>query len=107
MTKEERRQISETILAQLGGKRFAMMTGANSFMHDDNGSLIFKLPAKQHGLAHFGVRIELNAMDTYDMHFLRMKRGASAVVETTTHEGIYNDQLQTIFTKETGLYTRF
>jgi len=102
LTKEERQQISGTILEQLGGSRFIAMTGAHSFMYDDNGSLIFKLPSNR---GHLAVRVELNAMDTYDMHFLRMARG-SYEVKTTTREGIYNDQLQTVFTTETGLATR-
>lgn len=49
------------------------------------------------------LRITLNASDTYTMEFLKMSKGE--VKTAAEHNGVYNDMLQDIFTRETGLYT--
>ena len=87
------------VLSQLGGNRFIAMTGANSFVKDDNKQLImFKLPRAKNRIKW--VVIRLNSMDTYDITF---KSSSGKVVKTVN--GVYNDQLQDIFTQHTGLYT--
>jgi len=97
MTKEEQKQIATTILSQLGGNKFKVMTGAKNFSYNDNGDLTFRFP-RQKGLMY--CRVSLNSMDLYDMEFMNNK-GAVKV----EYNGIYNDQLQELFTQATGLYT--
>lgn len=102
MTKAESKQVAETILAQLGGGRFIAMTGANSFTSGENGELTFKYPRRK-GFSHSAVKISLNVMDTYDVEFIDMRRNMT--FERKTIANVYNDQLQTVFTAETGLLT--
>lgn len=97
--------VSQTIYQQLGGQRFATMTGAHSFSGGHN-ALGFRLPQKKgfvkNGIA--GVRIVLMPNDTYTMVFLKITEDFQ-IVEVAKHEFVYFDQLQEIFTNETGLYT--
>ena len=86
-----------TLLEQLGGKRFIAMTGARNFFKGEN-SILFKLPKAQHGIRL--VKIELTPADLYDMTFFTL---SGKVVKKV--DGIYDDQLQEIFTENTGLYT--
>ena len=91
-------EIAKTILSQLGGNKFIAMTGAKNFgiLSGKNG-IGFSIP--RHNKVKY-LRIKLNAMDTYDMEFLNTK-----VEVIKTYNGIYNDQLQELFSRETGLYT--
>jgi hypothetical protein len=50
------------------------------------------------------LKIRLNVMDLYDMQFIAIKKDEVVVLVEKT--GVYNDQLQTIFTDVTGLNTR-
>jgi hypothetical protein len=91
--------VPATILAQLGGNRFTMMTGAKNFTGSTD-ALSFVLPARfaKHGIRY--VRIVLEASDLYRVAFLNSK-----AVEVAGCCGIYADQLRNIFTKHTGLDT--
>jgi len=93
---------AQTILAQLGGGRFAAMTGSRNFVSDIN-SLRMKLARNQAGAQY--LEITLTPMDLYDMTFSRINPKTAEVITLAEHNGIYNDQLQLIFTKVTGLYT--
>ena len=77
--------VATTILEQLGGRRFAAMTGAKHFMSVEGG-LQFGLPARFARNGYNKVSVTLRADDT-------------AV------EGVYCDQLQDVFRRETGLET--
>lgn len=103
MTTQEAKAIADTILAQLGGSRFIVMTGSKNFMHDAEGALSFHYP-KRKGFKVSAVKIRLNAMDTYDVTFTDMRRNMTT--ETKEVPGVYFDQLQAVFTAETGLVTR-
>ena len=93
---------AQTTIKQLGGNKFIAMTGAKNFVQDSKKkSISFKIGRAKKSINY--VRITLNGMDTYDMEFLRARGGKITVV--AKHKGIYNDQLQDIFTQETGLYT--
>jgi len=98
--------VSQEIFKQLGGNRFVMMTGAKNIAGGPS-FLSFKLPKAKDGINY--VKIKLNSMDTYDIEFGRirhsMKSGSTYKVIHSV-DGIYNDQLQEIFTQYTGLYTR-
>jgi hypothetical protein len=97
-TKEEKMEIARTILRQLGGHKFVVMTGARQMDALDCG-LRFKLPSRKTNL----VTITLDPSDTYTMIFEKyhgLKRRTIA-----EYTGIYDDMLQEIFTHETGLDT--
>ena len=92
------------ILRQLGGRRFIAMTGAKQFVKDDKTqTIVFKIGRNEAGINY--VKIKLNSMDTYDMEFVKMRAGKRTTISEAN--GIYNDQLQDIFTEHTGLYTHF
>ena len=90
------------ILRQLGGNKFIAMTGAKHFVKDDAKKMIsFKIGSNSMNINY--VRITLNGMDTYDMEFLRVRAGKITIV--SKDKGVYNDQLQSVFTEHTGLNT--
>lgn len=90
------------VLKQIGGNRFIAMTGASNFARNDATKTIsFKIPRSK-GITH--VRIRLDPNDTYTMEFIHI-HGMNEPKVISKHSGIYNDQLQDVFTSETGLYT--
>ena len=89
---------AQTVLEQLGGRRFIAMTGSNNFVKGEN-FIRFKVHRAQKSIKY--VKITLTAMDTYDMEF--MTRSGKHI---RTVDGIYADQLQETFTENTGLETR-
>jgi len=97
-------QIAQTILAQLGGNKFAVMTGAKNFAFDSKdqcGSLIFAIGRNSKGINR--VAVTLTADDLYDVTFYSLR----SLKLTTKGEakGIYADRLRDVFTEHTGLYT--
>ncbi len=107
-------QIAQTILNQMGGTgKLTAMVGANNFVFDgekQNVSFKFKACKKCNY-----VRITLNAMDFYDVEFIKIHREASlkqllagkTTKEPTTVETFDNvdcEQLNPIFESVTGLY---
>ena len=96
--------IAQTILEQLGGKRFIGMTGAKNFGDTGNG-LAFQVPAKLTKNKINAVKIELHPSDTYIVKFMRI--GSSSLKVISTFEMIYCDQLEDLFERETGLLTHF
>lgn len=100
------KEVASIILQQLGGNKFIAMTGARHFGTNGN-DLAFTLP-RYPGLKINCVKITLNAMDTYDIDFLKVPPMSQChkPVETIKRcEDIYNDQLQEVFTRYTGLDT--
>jgi hypothetical protein len=98
------RQIALTILEQLGGRKFIVMTGVNALFSgiDVNGNayLGFRFPMCQK--ANY-CRVTLTPMDAYNIEFMRLT-GKSAIPYKEV-EGVYGDMLQSIFTDVTGLDT--
>lgn len=92
--------IAQTILQQLGGRHFAMMTGSKNFIAGKN-SLSFKL-ARNPSKANY-CRITLNGLDLYDMEFIKIFKGDMKTI--IKEESIYDNMLQPLFTKTTKLYT--
>ena len=99
-TAEERKQIAATILAQLGGRRFIVMTGAKNLMSTEYG-LSFRLPSRfaRDGINY--VRIQLTAMDDYAVEFGKVWGTSYKVIHTIA--GVYCDNLRDVFTNATGL----
>ena len=95
------KQIAATIKQQLGGARFCIMTGAKQFSYSEDGSLNFRIPRTKNIRA---IRITLDADDTYTMTFFSIRKLDCKVVHEVS--GVYCDQLQSVFTSKTGLYTR-
>lgn len=93
-------QIAKTILAQLGGNRFVAMTGAKNLIALPEG-LSFKIGRNSKGVSH--VRVTLTPADDYTVEFLACRAGT--IKTKAKAAGVYCDNLQSIFTANTGLYT--
>ena len=91
---------ANTILDQLGGRRFIVMTGARNLVGGVN-SLSMKIGRNSKKVTH--VRIVLNHLDLYDVEFLSIRNLNVKTVDTAS--GIYADDLQRVFTGGTGLDT--
>lgn len=95
--------IAQTIMQQLGGNRFAAITGAHSWASGER-SLSFRVPKAKNNIR--GVVIELNGRDLYDMRFVASRiKPTIEVYNVAEYSDVYDSQLQEIFTKETGLIT--
>ena len=106
-------QPAELILNQLGGSaKLALVIGAKDFFSDDEGdSLVFKISAKAKNSIQ-RVKIHLNAMDTYDVTFskIRYKKDPDlsiripTIVNVSEYHDVYADDLKKLIETETGLY---
>ena len=95
--------VARTILEQLGGRRFMVMTGAKNFVGGNN-SLTFRLPGKNFCKQSINsVQITLDPSDTYTVTFARI-RGIDVKV-IAMHRDVYVENLRSLFTEVTGLDT--
>ena len=107
-------EIANTILEQLGGRRFIVMTGAKDFVAIDNG---LRFTIGRNASKANRVAIKLNSLDLYDIEFFyyrpwrfnarTMKEVPEKRETIKTFDGAYCDMLQPIFTETTGMYTHF
>ena len=106
--------IATTILEQLGGRRFMIMTGIKDFFTTNGNDLCMKLSRNQSKANQ--LRIEYNyGTDLYTMRFIRytaprlnLKTGEfvrEKITEVRTFEDVYCDQLEELFREVTGLET--
>lgn len=108
--------VAKTILDQLGGNKFVVMTGSKKFV-DFGNSISMKLSRNVSGAQY--LKIELTPADVYIMTFAKIKKvlnkeyAALGVkiyddeIQTVKEiENVYCDELQSVFTSVTGLYTR-
>jgi hypothetical protein len=97
-------EIATTILQQLGGNRFLVITGSKSPTAIVNG-LTLRL-AKNKTRANV-LKIVLTPADDYEIEFKYLAFGKGGVTEKVVRnfDGIQFDQLQDIFEEVTGLYT--
>ena len=98
-------QIAQTILDQLGGNRFASMTGAKNFIGKPN-ALQFSLPARFAKNKATIVEVELN--EDHDLYVLRFYKFNRAKLSTQLIEEIdqvHVEDLRRVFTYRTGLDT--
>jgi hypothetical protein len=93
--------VATTILAQLGGRRFVMMTGARQLVAAEN-FLQFRLPKRGIDGSNRW-RITLTPMDTYTVETFWVRMGNVELKSTFTD--IYCDQLVELFEKTSGFYT--
>jgi hypothetical protein len=97
--REIRLQIANTIIDQLGGRRFKAMTGAKNFLALDSG-VSFMLPSYP-GVQCNAVRVILEASDTYTVEFLRV--WGRSLKSLSVHSDIYAEDLSGLFERQTGL----
>lgn len=95
-------EVSQTILAQLGGNKFIAMTAASKFVGESD-SLSFRIPTAKSKINAIRIKLDL-ASDTYTVSFHRIL--GTKITDISSHAGVYVDMLQSLFTQETGLYTR-
>ena len=94
--------VAKTILEQLGGNKFRMMTGAKNFMGFTEG-LVMKIGRNSSNSNY--LKITLNSMDLYDMEFAKVSRMGEKK-SITEYNNIYNDSMVEVFEKHTGMYTK-
>jgi hypothetical protein len=96
--------IANTILTQLGGRRFLAMTGACNLIAGPN-YLACKIPRAAKKITH--MRVTLDPNDTYTVAFLNCRATHNRLKHETieTNSNIYAEDLQSVFTSTTGPYT--
>jgi len=95
--------VAKTILEQLGGRKFLVMTGANNLIGSSN-SLKMRLPnALCDGKRCSGIIITLDPSDTYTVQAVYIRKLEMKILKTVSN--VYCDNLQEVFTSLTGLYT--
>ena len=92
--------VASTILKQLGGNKFLAMTGVKILTHSVK-FLSFKLPKAKGGINH--VKITLNNKDLYDIDFGSVRGGRYVVKKSV--DDVFAENLPSVFTQYTGLYT--
>lgn len=103
MTKrEDDAAVARQILEQLGGRRFTVMTGANSFVSGDAG-LTFRIPSRGTRLRGSMMRITLGAGDEYRIEYMKIRNYLPVLIEEV--DGVQVSELQCTFTRLTGLDT--
>ena len=93
--------VAKTILSQLGGNKFAVMTGAKNFIDTGDG-LSMRIGRNKTNSNY--LKITLNMMDLYDVRFSRVSltNGEKSVTE---YNDVFCDSLVDVFEKHTGMYT--
>ena len=96
--------IAKTILEQIGGRRFAAMTGSKDFIDMGNG-LRMSLARNKTSANRLDIIYDGGA-DLYNMRFYRKtfskKTFECRTKDIETHGGIYCDMLEEMFTMVTG-----
>ena len=95
--------VAKTILEQLGGRKFIVMTGIKKFLGSED-SLQFRLRGLTKNKARI-CKITLTWKDLYNVEFygFNFRTGESDLVESALD--IFAEDLQAVFTRHTGLYT--
>jgi hypothetical protein len=94
--------VAETILQQLGGRKFAVMVGACSFAGGPN-SLSFRFRGCKKWQA---CRIDYDeGRDLYTMTFFRTPRAPTYDIVKKEYDELYCDMLDDVFEAATGLKT--
>lgn len=101
MTTQEQKMQAATILKQLGGNKFIMMTGSKNFVCDEKG-IGFRFMRNKIGAQWCNIR--LNSLDLYDMTFKSIKKDQVIIIKEINN--LYDDQIESIFSETTGLATR-
>ena len=100
--REDRMRVAKTILEQLGGNKFRMMTGAKNLAGDEN-SLSMRIGRNSTNSNY--LKITLNSWDLYDMKFCKLTRKFEEK-SIKEYKNIHDEHLRLMFTKHTGMYTK-
>jgi len=102
MTTQSNLSVANEILNQLGGRKFMAMTGSKNLV---GGRNFLQMHLTTNKAKAKYLKIELTPMDTYTMTFSSLDKNFNLIIKAE-YENVYCDQLQTIFTEVTGLYTK-
>lgn len=91
--------VPETIYQQLGGQRFAALTGTRKLVGYTNG-LTMTLAKNESGANRLAITLTPN--DTYVMRFFKYSPYSETMTEIELFEDVYCDQLQDLFEHVTG-----
>ncbi len=91
--------IAATILQQIGGKRFMVMTGSHDFINLGNG---LRMSLSRNKTSANRLEILYN-MRFYRQSFSR-KTFEVKIKDIKTYEGVYCDMLEDIFSDVTGMH---
>jgi len=111
ITKRDLKRITDTIFEQLGGQRFAYMTGARNLIAGEDRAGAFlrmDLPRNAGKVNRLKITYKAGA-DIYEMYFYKMtfnRREAGFKLTNEVKVEVYAHELETVFTDKTGLYTR-
>lgn len=94
-------KVAQTILEQLGGNKFVVMTGSKNFIAGEN---YLRMNLTRNKAKAKWLKITLNGNDLYDMDFFTADKEFNLTTKVK-FEDVYFDQLQNLFTQATGLYT--
>ena len=94
--------VAKTILSQLGGNKFRVMTGAKNFL--DHGNALSMRIGRNSSNSNY-LKVSLNSMDLYDVHFSKLTRKLEEK-SVKEYNDIYADSLVEIFESHTGMHTR-
>ena len=95
--------VSQTILDQLGGRGFSMITGSRNYTTSHEGrGLTFQVGSNSKGVTH--VEIVLEASDTYTVRFSRLDAKTLKFTTLAEREDVYVEDLLDIFEDCTGLF---
>ena len=94
--------IANEIYRQLGGNKFAVMTGAKNFNDIENG---IRMKIGRNKTNHNWMEVTLNSLDLYDVAFAKLtKLGERKSLKE--YKNVYNDSLVELFETHTGMYTK-
>ena len=94
--------IANEIYRQLGGNKFAVMTGAKNFIDLENG---IRMKIGRNKTNHNWMEVTLNSLDLYDVAFAKLtKLGERKSLKE--YKNVYNDSLVELFETHTGMYTK-
>lgn len=110
---EQLKEILLNLYQQLGGHKFVVMTGSKfvGYSEDEQGNVQQLIKLSRNATSANRLYITYNeGMDLYTMRFtnLSVNRKDFSCKETDiySNEGVYFDELQSIFAQVTGLYTK-
>lgn len=94
------KEVAKTIIDQLGGPMFIMMTGSKNFVAIDDGVQFTVGSGAEYGVNK--MRIVLTPEDAYDISAMSVDNVADVVEEKCAISRIHHDQLKDAFYSCTG-----
>lgn len=102
MNYQMNKEIAQTILQQLGGARFTLMTGAFNLGYDTE-SFSFKLKANKSKANYVQIKYDV-ASDLYTLTFKNWNSKKYVLTDLDESIGLDVEQMRRHFTNYTGLY---